>query len=85
MLVALFNITAWHLFSAYALLYTGSGRAAIIGYTMPIWASALSVWVLHERIGARQILALALGMGGARPAARRRIWARSARRRSARS
>jgi drug/metabolite transporter (DMT)-like permease len=64
MLVALFNITAWHLFSAYALLYTGSGRAAIIGYTMPIWASLLSVWVLHERVGARRILALALGMGG---------------------
>jgi drug/metabolite transporter (DMT)-like permease len=64
MLVALFNITAWHLFSAYALLYTGSGRAAIIGYTMPIWASVLSVWVLHEQIGARRILALALGMGG---------------------
>ena len=64
MLVALFNITAWHLFSAYALLYTGSGRAAIIGYTMPIWASPLSVWVLHERIGPRQILALALGMAG---------------------
>ena len=64
MLVALFNITAWHLFSAYALLYTGSGRAAIIGYTMPIWASVLSVWVLHERVGARRILALALGMGG---------------------
>ncbi len=64
MLVALFNITGWHLFSAYALLYTGSGRAAIIGYTMPIWASVLSVLVLHERVGARQVLALALGMAG---------------------
>jgi drug/metabolite transporter (DMT)-like permease len=64
MLVAVFNITAWHLFSAYALLYTGSGRAAIIGYTMPIWASPLSVWLLHERIGPRAILALALGMAG---------------------
>src|SRR5919108_4136322 len=64
MLVALFNVTTWHLFSAYALLYTGSGRAAIIGYTMPIWASALSVWLLHERVGPRQILALGLGMAG---------------------
>ena len=64
MVVALFNVTTWHLFSAYALLYTGSGRAAIIGYTMPIWASALSVWLLHERVGPRQILALALGMAG---------------------
>jgi drug/metabolite transporter (DMT)-like permease len=61
-LVSLFNITGWHLFSAYALLYTGSGRAAIIGYTMPLWASLLSLWVFHARPSARQIAALLLGM-----------------------
>ena len=61
-LVALFNITGWHLFSAYALLHTGSGRAAIIGYTMPLWASLLSIWVLHVRPTARQVAALLLGM-----------------------
>ena len=64
LLVGLFNVTVWHLLSAYALLYTGGGRAAIIGYTMPIWASVLSIWVLNERIGPRQVLALALGMAG---------------------
>ena len=47
-LVSLFNITGWHLFSAYALLHTGSGRAAIIGYTMPLWASPA------QRLGARR-------------------------------
>jgi len=62
-LVALFNITAWHLLSAYALLKTGSGRAAIIGYTMPLWAALLSVFVLGARLTLRQILALAFGMG----------------------
>jgi drug/metabolite transporter (DMT)-like permease len=61
-LVSLFNITGWHLFSAYALLYTGSGRAAIIGYTMPLWAALLSIWVLHARPTARQIAALLLGL-----------------------
>ena len=61
-LVALFNITGWHLFSAYALLHTGSGRAAIIGYTMPLWASVLSIWVLDVRPTARQVAALLLGM-----------------------
>ena len=61
-LVALFNITGWHLFSAYALLHTGSGRAAIIGYTMPLWASLLSIWVLDVRPTARQVAALLLGM-----------------------
>jgi drug/metabolite transporter (DMT)-like permease len=61
-LVSLFNITGWHLFSAYALLHTGSGRAAIIGYTMPLWASVLSIWVLDVRPTARQVAALLLGM-----------------------
>ena len=63
-LVALFNITGWHLFSAYALLNTGSGRAAIIGYTMPLWASLLSVFVLGARPTLRQLVALLLGMVG---------------------
>lgn len=61
-LVALFNITGWHLFSAHALLHTGGGRAAIIGYTMPLWASLISVLVLRVRLTAPQIWALALGM-----------------------
>jgi drug/metabolite transporter (DMT)-like permease len=61
--VALFNITGWHLFSAYAVLNTGAGRAAIIGYTMPLWASVLGIWVLHTRPTARQGAALLLGMG----------------------
>jgi drug/metabolite transporter (DMT)-like permease len=61
-LVAAFNITAWHLLSAYALLNTGSGRAAIIGYTMPLWAAPLSVLLLGARLTLRQVLALMLGM-----------------------
>jgi drug/metabolite transporter (DMT)-like permease len=61
-LTSLFNITGWHLCSAYALLYTGSGRASIIGYTMPLWASALSVLILHAKVTERQIMALGLGM-----------------------
>jgi drug/metabolite transporter (DMT)-like permease len=61
--VSLFNITGWHLFSAYAVLNTGAGRAAIIGYTMPLWASVLGIWVLRTRPTARQGAALLLGMG----------------------
>ncbi len=61
-LVSVFNITAWHLLSAYALLKTGSGRAAIIGYTMPLWAAPLSVLLLGARLTLRQGLALLLGM-----------------------
>jgi drug/metabolite transporter (DMT)-like permease len=61
-LVSLFSITGWHLLSAYGLLNTTSGRAAIIGYTMPLWASVLSVLVLKVRIGGREMGALGLGL-----------------------
>ncbi len=61
-LVSVFNITGWHLCSAYGLLHTGSGRAAIIGFTMPLWASVFSVWVLKTKPTGRQVLALMFGM-----------------------
>ena len=61
-LVSFFNITCWHLLSAYGLIYTGSGRAAIIGYTMPLWAAPLSVVLLDARLTLPQVLALLLGM-----------------------
>jgi drug/metabolite transporter (DMT)-like permease len=61
-LVSAFNITAWHLLSAYALINTGSGRAAIIGYTMPLWAAPLSVLLLGARLTLPQGFALLLGM-----------------------
>ncbi len=61
-LVALFNVTGWHLCSAYGLLNTGGGRAAIIGYTMPLWTSIFSVMILRTKPSGRQMLALMLGM-----------------------
>ena len=60
-LASVFNITGWHLFSAYALLHTGSGRASIVGYTMPIWATLLSVLWLNARLTLHQVTALGLG------------------------
>ncbi len=60
--VSIFNITGWHLCSAYGLLHTGSGRAAIIGYTMPLWTSLFSVLILGTKPSGRQMLALMLGM-----------------------
>ncbi|MGI9487646.1 MAG: DMT family transporter [Geminicoccaceae bacterium] len=60
--VSLFNITGWHLCSAYGLLHTGGGRAAIIGYTMPLWTSIFSVYILKTKPSGRQVLALISGM-----------------------
>jgi drug/metabolite transporter (DMT)-like permease len=61
-LVGCFAVTGWHLLTAYGLLYVGGGRAAIIAYTMPIWAALLSAIFLRERLTARRAAALAIGM-----------------------
>ena len=62
--VAFFGVTAWHMFSAYGLLHMGSGRAAIVAFTMPLWVAPLSVWFLGERLDRRRVLGLLLGMVG---------------------
>lgn len=59
---AFLNITLWHVLSAYGLTLAQAGRSAIIGYTMPIWASVLGVLFLRERLGGRKILGMAIGM-----------------------
>ena len=61
-LASLFSVTGWHMFTAYGLLFVGGGRAAIIAYTMPIWAALLSVVVLGERFNWRRVAALAVAM-----------------------
>lgn len=43
-------------------LLVGPGQAAILNYTMPIWASLLAVPVLGERLDRRTVAALGLGL-----------------------
>ena len=63
-LVALFSVTGWHMLTAYGLRMVGGGRAAIIAYTMPIWAAMLSAGFLGERLERRKLMGLGLGMLG---------------------
>lgn len=59
-LLALPNILGWHLFSIIGLSQLASGRAAILGFTMPVWTVLLAVLFLGERLRGRVVLA-ALG------------------------
>lgn len=59
-----FNIIGWNVFAIYGVSMLPSGRAAILGYTMPIWSMALSAWILNESINFRRALGLTLGMSG---------------------
>jgi drug/metabolite transporter (DMT)-like permease len=62
--VALFNITGWHLCSAYGLTLVQAGRAAIIAYTMPLWTVAFGRLLVGERISRTRLAALGLGLAG---------------------
>jgi drug/metabolite transporter (DMT)-like permease len=63
-LLGLLNVTGWQIFSAIGLQHIDSGRAAIVGYTMPLMTAMLAVPFLGERLTARVLAALALGMAG---------------------
>lgn len=63
-LLSLFTVTLWHMLTAFALITIGGGRAAVLAFTMPLWASMLSVIVLRERLRWRQLTALGLGLAG---------------------
>ncbi len=62
--ISLAGVTLWHMLTAFGLLYIGGGRAAIIAFTMPVWATLLSILFLGERPTVALGLALLLGMSG---------------------
>lgn len=61
-LAALLNITLWNMLILYGIDMMNSGRAAILAYTMPIWASVFGVVVLGEKLTYRSVVALTLGV-----------------------
>lgn len=62
--LSVFNVLVWNLFAVYGVLLLPSGRAALLGYTMPLWGVLLSAWLLGERITPARIAGLALGVAG---------------------
>jgi drug/metabolite transporter (DMT)-like permease len=63
-IVSLFNIIVFSVCVAFAQLHTMTGRVAILVYTMPIWASVMSWFVLGEKLTRYTIMALALCCAG---------------------
>jgi drug/metabolite transporter (DMT)-like permease len=54
------NIVGFTMLSSFALLLAGTGRVAMLSYTMPIWAALFAWFALGERFTAARILALVL-------------------------
>ena len=51
--LAFFNLFVWHVLVILALPMLSSGRAAILGYTMPMFSAVLGALVFGERLASR--------------------------------
>lgn len=63
-LIAFFTVTCWNMLVAFGVQRLPSGRAVVLCYTMPVFAIPLAAWWLRERVTARQVAGLVLGMAG---------------------
>ena len=64
LLVSMLNVTGWHLGSAHGISHMQAGRAVIVGFTMPLWATIASSLILGEKVTVQKILGLLLGLTG---------------------
>ena len=63
-LATLFYLVLWNIASTYSAVLIPSGQSAVLGFTMPLWSALIGWVVLGERISARLLLAVALGVIG---------------------
>lgn len=56
------NLTAWQMGLLYGVLLMGASRAAIVGYTMPVWAFVASVVIYKTPVNARGVIGVTLAV-----------------------
>jgi drug/metabolite transporter (DMT)-like permease len=64
MVAATLNVTGWMVLMGLALLWLPASEAALIAYTMPVWASLLAWPILGERPTLIRTLALVMAFAG---------------------
>jgi drug/metabolite transporter (DMT)-like permease len=64
MLAALLNVTGWMVLMGLALLWLPASEAALIAYTMPVWASLIAWPVLGERPTVLRTFGLVMAFAG---------------------
>jgi len=62
--LSMFNVAGWNAAIVLGVSLLPSGRAALLGYTMPLWSVILSVCFLGERLTFRAVLGVLLGLAG---------------------
>ena len=58
------NVTMWMALMGLALLWLPASEAAVMAYTMPVWASVLAWLILGERLSLQRVLAMLLAFAG---------------------
>lgn len=64
LLAGLLNVTGWMVLMGLALLWLPASEAALIAYTMPVWASIIAWPVLGERPTLLRTIALVMAFAG---------------------
>jgi drug/metabolite transporter (DMT)-like permease len=64
MLAAFFNVGCWMTLMGLALLWLPASEAALIAYTMPVWASVLAWPILGERPNLLRVISLVMAFAG---------------------
>lgn len=62
--ITLFNNVGWNVLGVYGIPMMDSGRAAILGYTFPVWSALITLLVLRQRIDPLRLFGVALGLCG---------------------
>ena len=64
LLISFFNVTLWQILMLYGITMLGGGRAAVLTYTMPVWATIFATIFGYEKINFSITVSLILGMIG---------------------
>ncbi|MEO1102742.1 MAG: DMT family transporter, partial [Pseudomonadota bacterium] len=60
--VGLFQGVLWNAFSGFGIALVEAGRAAVLAFTMPVWATLLAFLFLGEAVTMRRLAGLVVGM-----------------------
>ena len=63
-LAAILNVGCWMVLMGFALVFLPASEAALIAYTMPVWASLLAWPILGERPNLLRVLSLVMAFAG---------------------
>lgn len=62
LIVSLTCVTLFNVLTLYGVALMDSGRAAILAYTMPLWATGIGAFLLKEKLSGRALAGLILGL-----------------------